>query len=939
MQTKLLFCLLLLLASFAAFGETLPAELLSTPLPQDPAVLFGKLDNGLGYYILRNARPAKLAELRLVVNAGSVDEDEDQRGLAHFTEHMAFNGTRNYPKAEITKYMSSIGMGYQNGLGAGTSYDFTVYSLKIPTDDGDKFSKGVHILSEMAYNLSFEPAEIERERGVIIEEWRLGQSADQRVSDAQNAVILAGSRYAERSPIGTYEVISSFPRETLVRFYKDWYRPDLQTVIAVGDFEPEAMLDLIKEYFGPIPARENPRPKQLHYVPDNLQPLAVVTTDREYSSNDLTVMWKRPLMAANTLGDYLKQLRHNLFFTMFNNRLDELAKQADPPYSFAWGGLSPQFRTLSSVRLYANFTPGRAEQALQTLMAETERVQRFGFLPSEFARARIDLRRDAEREAAGKNTRDSNMLSWQMAIGPLWGYVIMDPEQRLQLLDILLDAITPEEVNALIGELIPDSNLCLTLAGPDKADLEYPPAARLLEIAQSANALSLEPWEDKTVDEPLLAEIPAPRPIRRETLDVQTGIRTWELANGVTVHAKKTDFKDDEVLLSATSPGGYCLYPPELAAAAQLLPDYVAESGCGNFDASALDKALAGKIARAQLTLGLASEGFSAYCSPRDLETMFQLVHQYGTNARFDEQDFSSFLQRTKNYYANLNLDPMQFFMDQISSAVYGGNPYAQSLATANLDAVRLADLDAIWRDRFADFSDFDFVIVGNYDESQLRQLCQIYLANLPAAGRRDKIRKVGLEPQPGKQEKRFHMGESGRSFVSHITNGKYSPGPREQVILDALTNVLNEKLFENIREDRSGVYFVQMIPSTEFYPVPHFQMISLMGCAPERVDELSDAIFATLDSIRAGRFDQRYIVAARATLEQRRAEDIRSNRFWTSQLLGNLKNKRPLTEFLKEPRHYPEINRKNLAKAARHYLNYGKNRLSLILLPENLKE
>lgn len=317
----------IILAALLAGLAAQPAELMQIPLQQDPAVLSGQLDNGLSYYIMRNPKPANLAELRLYVDVGSVNEDEDQRGLAHFTEHMAFNGTKNFAKSEVVNYLSSIGMGYYNGLNAMTSYDYTVYQLKIPTDDSAKLNQGLLILSDMAHQLSFEASEIERERGVIIEEWRLGQDAGSRVRDAQNAVFLAGSRYAERSPIGTYEVISGFGHDTIKRFYRDWYRPDLQSVVIVGDFEPDAMLDLVKQYFGAIPARVDPRPREDFSVPANLAPQAIVTTDPEYPSNMLQVMWKKDVQRVNNFGEYYNNLKGTLFYTMLNHRLEENSKK------------------------------------------------------------------------------------------------------------------------------------------------------------------------------------------------------------------------------------------------------------------------------------------------------------------------------------------------------------------------------------------------------------------------------------------------------------------------------------------------------------------------------------------------------------------------------------------------------------------------------------
>ncbi|MBW6514761.1 MAG: insulinase family protein [Candidatus Syntrophosphaera sp.] len=935
MKIKPIILSALLLCVLITALSALPPELRGLPLQQDPAILSGQLPNGLSYYIMRNPKPADIAELRLYVDVGSVNEDDDQRGLAHFTEHMAFNGTKNFAKAEVVEYLSSIGMGYQNGLNAMTGYDATFYTLKIPTNDETKLRQGLLILSDMAHQLSFDPAEIERERGVIIEEWRMGQGASTRIRDAQNAVMLAGSRYAERSPIGTHEVISGFEHDTIKRFYRDWYRPDLQSVVIVGDFEPEAMLTLVQEYFGSIPAEENPRNREDFTVPDNLEPQAVVATDREFPYNTLNVMWKQDVKRLQTLGDFRQSVIQTLFYTMLNSRLDEHSKSSEPPFSFAFGYESPVLRTMSAASVMAVFTNGKAEEALSTILTETERVQRYGFLATEFERAKIDLLRAAEKGLAEKDTRESRDMAWSIIDAIANRNVYLGPDQEFQLLSLLLEDVGLEDVNAIVTQLIPEKNMFISIGAPQQEGLNYPSEERMLEIARTVNTLEIEPYEDKALDEPIMASIPAPRPVTKESLDPQTGIRFWTLANGVKVYSKKTDFKNDEVLLAAVSPGGYSQYKKEEIAAANLVSGYVGESGFGNFDATTLDKALVGKVANASLNLSLKTEGFSGSCSPRDLELMFQLVHQYGTNPRFVPEDFRSYVQRTKNMIQNQDLDPMMVFFRRMSSERYNDHPYMKSLADFNLDEVELASVERIFRDRFADFSDFSFVIVGNFDEDLLKEYCQVYLANLPASGRREKARDVGIGTSAGQKELRFRKGSSDRSFVAHISDGKYSYSLENEVQLSALEYVLNEKLRENIREELSGVYFIQAsLQSTEL-PKQSYSLMTVMACSPARVDELNAAIFATLDSIRTGDLPEKYAISARATLEQRHSENIRSNRYWLGQIQNNLRLGRPLTGFLDKPEYFERIDRDILVKTAKKYIRFDKNKLSVIMLPE----
>lgn len=937
MKSRKILLSLLITLLFAGLWAQMP-NLRSFPLPQDPELLAGRLENGLSYYIKRNAKPENIAEMRLYVDVGSVNEDEDQRGLAHFTEHMAFNGTKNFAKAEVVNYLSSIGMGYYNGLNGMTSYDFTVYTFKIPTNDDEKLNKGLLILSDMAHQVSFEAEEIESERGVIIEEWRMGQDAGTRIRDAQNEVFLAGSRYAERSPIGIYEVISGFEHDTIKRFYRDWYRPDLQSVVIVGDFDPHEMLELVEEYFGSIPARENPRPREDFSVPSNPEPIAVVATDPEYAQNVIQVMWKKPVTEFKSYHDMREEIKSNLFYTMLNARLNEHSKKPEPPYSFAMAFEYSMLRTMSTAAVYAIFSPGEAETALQTILTEAERVQRDGFLPSEFDRAKAELLRSVEQAVAQKDTQESSSVAWSLIDAIANQKVILSAEDQEQIIQFLLETVSLEDVNAVVASLIQDENMFISIGAPQKEGLSYPSEERLLEIARNVSSQEIEAYEDKTVNEPIMEVVPEAVAFESEEHDAETGISTWVLANGVKVYAKKTNFKNDEVLLSATSPGGYTRYAEEDLPSALVLPQYVSESGFGKFDSVNLNKATSGKLARAGIRLSAYSEGLSGSCSPKDMELMFQMLFQYATNARFDASDFASFIRRTKNYNENLMLEPMQVFINRMFKEVQDNHPYSVDLSSVDLDTANLETVQRIYNDRFGDFLDFSFVIVGNYDEESLKELCQIYLGNLPTGGRIESLVDVGMRNFKGEKELLLHKG-SDRAFAAHFKSGEYLYSVQNEVDMQALELIMNDKLRENIREERSGVYMIQAMSQASEIPVPSYFLGTFMACSPQRVDELSEATFATLDSLRAGHLDERYIVSARETLKQQYLENIKSNRYWLRNIEENIRLKRPLTEFLMRPESFENINLERMISTARRYLDFDTNRLSITMLPEKAEE
>ena len=707
---------LILICCILNLGAIIPPEYTSYPLQQDPEVISGTLDNGLKYYIKQNAKPEKRLELRLYINAGSIVEDDDQRGLAHFVEHMAFNGTKNFPRTEMVDYLTSIGMGYHNGLNGGTSYDYTVYEFKLPTDDENKMRKGISILSDIAWQVSFEPSEIERERGVIQEEWRLGQSAQQRIQDQIDKVRFAGSRYAERNPIGTIENIKTFKPESLIRYYQDWYRPDLETVFIVGDCDPQKMESLVKEYFGIIPKRENPRPRLSYPVPDNIEPRAVTVLDKEQPYTMLRSTWKVKTAPVTDLISLYNEMKQDLFFTMVNSRLQELSQQPDPSFSYAYMYNTNWLQGFNATDCIMIANEGRSEDAFRTLITELARIRQYGYQSAELERAKQIMIRQAEKWVADKPTMDSEDVIWELLNAVMSGDTIISAEFYEQMLKGLINEIALSEVNDIVDDVITSENLTLSLAGTDKPGANYPSQEELLAIYHQAITQELEPWEDITVNEPLLETIPQPGKINKEKVFPKSGIKQWKLSNGVTVYSKKTDFKADEVILVAQSPGGKAKLKPEDYKAAEIITQYFDVSGFGNFDAPALQKALAGKIVYVYPTISTYYEGWRGSCSPQDLELMFQLLYQYNYAPRFNEEAFSTAVASTRAWIQNRLLEPSNAFFDTLFVLMFNNHPLKRNLHPEELDSITLKQVKDIFQERFGDYTDFTFYVVGNFD-------------------------------------------------------------------------------------------------------------------------------------------------------------------------------------------------------------------------------
>jgi len=925
---------LILICCILNLGAIIPPEYASYPLQQDPEVISGTLDNGLKYYIKQNAKPEKRLELRLYINAGSIVEDDDQRGLAHFVEHMAFNGTKNFPRTEMVDYLTSIGMGYHNGLNGGTSYDYTVYEFKLPTDDENKMRKGISILSDIAWQVSFEPSEIERERGVIQEEWRLGQSAQQRIQDQIDKVRFAGSRYAERNPIGTIENIKTFKQESLIRYYQDWYRPDLETVFIVGDCDPQKMESLVKEYFGIIPKRENPRPRLSYPVPDNIEPRAVTVLDKEQPYTMLRSTWKVKTAPVTDLISLYNEMKQDLFFTMVNSRLQELSQQPDPSFSYAYMYNTNWLQGFNATDCIMIANEGRSEDAFRTLITELARIRQYGYQSAELERAKQIMIRQAEKWVADKPTMDSEDVIWELLNAVMSGDTIISAEFYEQMLKGLINEIALSEVNDIVDDVITSENLTLSLAGTDKPGANYPSQEELLAIYHQAITQELEPWEDITVNEPLLETIPQPGKINKEKVFPKSGIKQWKLSNGVTIYSKKTDFKADEVILVAQSPGGKAKLKPEDYKAAEIITQYFDVSGFGNFDAPALQKALAGKIVYVYPTISTYYEGWRGSCSPQDLELMFQLLYQYNYAPRFNEEAFSTAVASTRAWIQNRLLEPSNAFFDTLFVLMFNNHPLKRNLHPEELDSITLKQIKDIFQERFGDYTDFTFYVVGNFDEEQLKNYCQTYLANLPVKGRKEKMTDVGIRAFTGKKEIIFNKGTE-RSFVSNVTNNKASISPQNNVQQSALQMIAYEKLRENVRENMSGAYVVEIQSSYDYMPEPGIFTFTWMGCNPDRARELNAATFATLDSLKNGLFADKYIESTKTTLHKKYEENIKSNRYWVNNMSENISHNLPIDCFLDYPALYDKLNKKAITKTAKQYYVFDKSLLSVYMFPE----
>jgi zinc protease len=907
---------------------------LTAALPVDPAVRMGTLPNGLRWYVRRNAKPEHRAELRLVVNAGSILEDDDQRGLAHFLEHMAFNGTTNFAKNDIVKYLESIGVRFGADLNAYTSFDETVYILPVPTDSAGILERSFQFLQDVASGITFDSLEVVAERGVVLSEWRNGLGAGARLRDQQFPVYFKGSRYAARLPIGDTAVLANANPSAIRRFWRDWYRPDLMAVVAVGDVEPERLERLIAQHFGGLPAAPTgARARTLATVPPHDGTLVTIATDKELTTSSVGVLWKLPPRPERTVGDLRAALVDRLHRTMLNQRFAELALAPDAPFLGAGASGGRLVRASDFYALDATAKEGRLLEALAALLTESERVERHGFLASELDRARTNLLRGYERAYEERDKSFSASFVGSYVDHFLTGASIPGIAFEYEAARRLLPGITLAEVNALGRARSGEANRVVSVALPDKEGLAVPTEAEVRAVFARVEAAQIAAWTESVAEGALVASVPTPGRVVRESVDATWGITEWTLSNGVRVVVKPTDFNADQLLMTGFSPGGASLVSDEDAVLASLATTVLDRGGMGAFSVIDLQKKLTGKVATAQAFIGDLSEGVSGRASPKDLETLLQLTWLRLTAPRVDSAAHKALLAQLEAFLRNKDANPQLVFQDTVQLTLANGSPRVQPLSPALLQALELDRVMAIYRDRFADLGDMAFVFVGNVDTAALRPLAEQWLAALPSAGRREVPRDVGPKRLTAPVEKIVRKGIEPQSTALLLLTGAGTWTPEEAHALESLAELLEARLLDRLREQLGGTYSVSVSGQMSRRPRQEWQVAISYGSAPQQADSMYAAVRAELDSLR--RVPPGADEVERIREQQRRALEVskQQNTWWLSALQSRIEHDEPWSTLDRRDGLIASLTPARLHAAAQKYLDEGA-RARFLLLP-----
>ena len=928
--------LLLTVNLISSFAQSASEELASR-IPIDSAVRTGTLDNGLTYYIRKNTKPENRVELRLAVNAGSILENDNQRGLAHFTEHMAFNGTENFAKNELVSTLQSAGVRFGAHLNAYTSFDETVYMLLLPTTD-TTLQDGLQILQDWAQGITFEDEEIDKERGVVIEEWRIGQGAQQRMRDEYLPVVLADSRYAQRLPIGTKDILENFEYETVRQFYRDWYRPDLMAVVAVGDIDVDAMEKQIREYFGELSNPTESRGRQIYQIPNHDDTKVVVVTDPEATYNQISLYYKSEevsLVEDETLGDYRQSVLEAIFTGLLNDRLGELTQLASPPFINAGTYYGDIVRTKDAYQAYAVVAEGGIERGIKTLIQQQEKVRKFGFTQSELDRYKKQLLTAYERAYNEREKTNSKGYASEYVSSFLEGEPIPGIAFEYQFMQDYLPGVTLEEINALADRWMREENRVAVVLAPEKEGVEVPTKEEVRQYLQEAQNAEVSAYEEEEVPEALLEERPASGTVTQENTLDSLGVTELTFGNGVRAVLKPTDFKDDEILMLASSPGGHSLYDLDTYRSAINAGNIVNQSGVGELSLVALDKFLADKNAGVRPYIAELKEGFSGNSTPRDLETLLQLTYLYFTQPRLDSASFQSYINKNKAVYQNLLSNPQYYYRDRRARILSQNNPRGGGYPTVeDWNKVQLEEVYQVYRDRFADASDFTFFLVGNFAVDSIKPLLASYLGSLPTTDRQETWKDVGVRPPQGVVEEDIYRGSDAKSMVNLTFTGEFDYDRQEVFQLNVLIQALNIKLTEEIREKMSGVYGISARASAVKYPYEHYSVNVGFPCAPENVDTLVQGVYREIKKLQANGPTQTDLDKVKETLRREYETNLKENGYWLRLLESAYFNDEDATEILNYEEAINELSVTDLKTLADQYFNF-ENVVEVVLYPE----
>ncbi len=924
----------ILFFSLSISAQVNPGQL----IPTDPKITKGTLPNGLTYYIKENKKPEKKVELRLVVKVGSIVEDDDQQGLAHMAEHMAFNGTKNFKKNDIVSFLQDIGVEFGSDLNAYTGFDETVYILPIPTDKPDNLEKGFQILEDWAHQVTYLDEDINSERAIILEESRLGKSGEERMFKKVYPELFKGSKYAKRLPIGVDSIIKNFNPDAIRRFYKDWYRPNLMSVVVVGDISKEDALKMINKHFASLTNPMTSRSREFSSVPAYNENKAMVVTDKEATNIEFAINYPAfPEKKSGTLSEYRNDMLRSLYTSMLGVRLRELTQKENPPFIYAFAGFGSYAKNYNSFSIQGSTGTQDVKKGIDAALTELERVKRFGFTAAELDRAKKNMLNSYENSFNNRDKTESSVFADEYIRNFTDNESIPGIAVEFDQVKTMLPSITLDEVNGVAAIFKNEKNRFSYVMGPEASSTNMLPSPDgiVAMLDAKANDNTIKPYEEKAIAANLLTKVPASGKVISSKKNALLGTTELVLSNGIQVKLKITDFKSDQILIGASRFGGLTNYSLQDKYSAENAATMVASMGIGAFNPTDLKKSLAGKTVSLSPVISNYYSGFTGSSVKKDIETLFQLFTLYVTEPRKDTVLFKSSVQRSKAQVAMLGANPQYAFIDTLYKVLYSNNPLAPT-AVPKVDNYDKIDIDrclAIYKERLGDLGGMHISIVGSFDEKEIIALLEKYVAGLPAKSPSAFVDNK-LRPFTGENNFQFKRGKEDKSLILGIMHGESAYSEATSLKLNALSDAMNIMITEEMREKIQGIYGGGTNVSYEKIPYGRYQFVLQLPCGPNKVDTLLSAFRQELKSIAEKGINDSYVDKVKKAWIEKYKVDVKSNEYWLSSLQGINRGEKSADRILNAEKYYEKLTAADIKEAA-IMIQGSKGKMMAVQMPE----
>lgn len=908
-------------------------------IPTDPSVRMGTLSNGMKYYIKKNTLPEKKVDFRLAINAGSILEDENQRGLAHFMEHMNFNGTKNFPDNKLVDFLQSIGVKFGQHLNAYTSFDETVYMLPVPLDKPGNLDAGLKVMEDWAFNATLSDEQINKERGVVLEELRLGLGADKRMMDKYLPKMLYNSQYANRLPIGTKEVLQNFKPDVIRKFHQDWYRPDLMAIVVVGDINVDEVEKKIKDNFSRYKNPSKPKDRKSFDLPNHKETLVAIETDPDATSSRVQFIMKdsEAYKPDVTIEQYNQSLIEGLTTTMLNNRLRELINSTNPPFTFGsvyHGGTYA--RSKEAFQGFAMTKDGDQLNALKVLLEEVERAKRFGFTQTELDRARSQMLSNLERSYNNRDKTESDMLvdeyvrnflEQEPMPGIAWEY---EDSKKF------LPTVTLAQTNNVIKNFVKDDSRVVIITGPKKDNVTMPTESMVLNTFESVKMADLKPYEEKATIKNLVKPFKSEAKIAKTETDSKLGTTTWTLSNGAKVTFKKTDFKDDEIVFTGRSLGGSSLISDADYNKTQFAFPALTEAGVNGFTKSDLTNYLAGKQVSVNPSISNLTESISGRTTQKDLGTAMELVYAYFTGLNYNPDAFNAYKIKQEAMLNNLLSNPQFYFSSEHAKFLNQKNPRFIGIIPmekdwANTDYKKAYD---IYKEKFANAGNFQFYFVGNIDEAKFKNEVLQYIGSLPSTGKAVSFKDTGYRQVTGDYTKVYKKGKDPKSMVTISYMGEAPYNEKEALALEALGEVATIKVIEKLREEESGIYGGGARGGMSKIPYSSYSFSINFPCGPENAEKLTKSAITELQKLIDKGPEQKDLDKYKEGEYNDYKTSLKDNSYWMGAIAKNQLDGSDKYEILNYEEKVKALTVKDLHDVAKKYLLKGK--IVATLMPED---